>query len=77
MNEEKVMGYCAECKKFYPSKNKPFEQCPDGHDLLHPNKCSLCGFTMYFQCDDDYCGPAGPTVCQNCALKQSEGEKHE
>jgi len=73
MKKIKERGFCTKCNKFYPDDGTVFGKCPEGHFLSHPNKCSLCGFIMYFYgTDDEYYGPMEPLTCQNCAKKLNE-----
>ena len=69
--EEK--GYCIKCKAFYEDKWGAFGECPEGHALLHRTDCQFCDVVLYFQSDDDYCGPdnTGGIICGICAKKQS------
>jgi len=72
----KWTGYCPRCKRFYPHVGRPFEKCPKNHPLLHPCKCQKCEITLFFQCDDDHCGPYAEwgIYCGACALKEDVGE---
>jgi len=70
---EKDNGYCFDCKKFYEETNSAHQECPEGHDLLHPHRCNVCKKMMgYWQNDDDYCG-AEFIVCREC----TEGQEFE
>lgn len=64
-----MKGFCLKCKKFYEDEHEAFGDCPEGHRLLHETKCQFCEVRMYFQCDDDYCGPDGGIICSGCAKK--------
>jgi len=62
-------GYCQKCERFYPDAQEAFQKCPENHPLLHHHECSICHKTkMYFQTDDDYCGPEKPLICGSCAI---------
>jgi len=75
--EKNEKAFCLKCKKFYPEKGMAFQKCPKGHKLLHRTYCQYCDTSLYFQCDDDYCGPDWDQgiICHNCAKKMSMNKK--
>lgn len=66
------IGFCPNCRAFRDDPREPFGSCDCRGNLLHETKCDTCDFVMYFQTDDDYCGPEKPIICGACARKMTE-----
>lgn len=69
-----MKGFCAECKTFSHDPQEAFGRCPrcTRSKLLHRHVCQTCPAELYFQIDDDYCGPDNDILCGDCCRKMEK-----